>query len=88
MSDADPVRVVVGDDEPLVRKGIVAVLEKQGVVVCQSGSDPTTSYVARFPLSGGADKAEHVQRRSRGNDAGAAEQWRRHRRDRANGPQL
>jgi DNA-binding NarL/FixJ family response regulator len=33
MRDAPPVRVVVGDDEPLTRKGIVSVLEEAGFEV-------------------------------------------------------
>ena len=39
MSDAEPLRVVVGEDQPLVRKGIVAVLEEAGFDVVGTAAD-------------------------------------------------
>jgi dipeptidyl-peptidase-4 len=39
-------------------RSIVAVLEKKNAVVCQSGTDPTTSFVARFALDGGSGEPE------------------------------
>jgi DNA-binding NarL/FixJ family response regulator len=41
MRDALPVRVVVGDDEPLTRKGIVSVLEEAGFEVVGVAADAT-----------------------------------------------
>jgi DNA-binding NarL/FixJ family response regulator len=41
MRDAVPVRVVVGDDEPLTRKGIVSVLEEAGFEVVGVAADAT-----------------------------------------------
>ena len=39
MRDAEPVRVVVGEDQPLVRKGIVTVLEEAGFEVVGVAAD-------------------------------------------------
>jgi DNA-binding NarL/FixJ family response regulator len=39
MRDPPPVRVVVGDDEPLTRKGIVAVLQEAGLEVVGQAAD-------------------------------------------------
>lgn len=41
MSDARPLRVVVGEDEPLVRAGVVAVLEEAGFEVVGVAADAT-----------------------------------------------
>jgi DNA-binding NarL/FixJ family response regulator len=41
MRDALPVRIVVGDDEPLTRKGIVSVLEEAGFEVVGAAADAT-----------------------------------------------
>ena len=41
MGDSDPLRVVVGEDQPLTRKGIVAVLEEAGFEVVGVASDAT-----------------------------------------------
>ncbi len=47
-------------------RGIVAVLEKKNLIVCQSGADPTTSTVVRFPLNGGQAKSDPVHKESAG----------------------
>jgi DNA-binding NarL/FixJ family response regulator len=48
MRDAKPVRVVVGEDQPLVRKGVVAVLEEAGFeVVGVAGDAPDLIRKAR-----------------------------------------
>ena len=39
MSDAAPIRVVVGEDQPLVREGIVRVLEEAGFEVVGVAGD-------------------------------------------------
>jgi DNA-binding NarL/FixJ family response regulator len=39
MRDVEPVRVVVGEDQPLVRKGVVAVLEEAGFEVVGVAAD-------------------------------------------------
>ena len=39
MSDGDPVRIVVGEDQPLTREGIVAVLEEAGFEVVGVAGD-------------------------------------------------
>jgi dipeptidyl-peptidase-4 len=49
-------------------RGVIAVLDKKNVVVCQSGIDPTTAYVARFPLNGGAGKPDWVHKGPPGMD--------------------
>jgi DNA-binding NarL/FixJ family response regulator len=41
MPDARPLRVVVGEDHPLTRKGIVAVLEEAGFEVVATAADAT-----------------------------------------------
>ena len=41
MADTDPLRVVVGEDQPLTRKGIVAVLEEAGFEVVAVAADAT-----------------------------------------------
>ena len=41
MSDAKPLRVVVGEDEPLVRAGVVTVLEEAGFEVVGVAADAT-----------------------------------------------
>jgi DNA-binding NarL/FixJ family response regulator len=41
MGDTDPLRVVVGEDQPLTRKGIVAVLEEAGFEVVAVAADAT-----------------------------------------------
>ena len=41
MSDTAPVRVIVADDEPLIRKGIVSVLEEAGFDVVAVAGDAT-----------------------------------------------
>jgi DNA-binding NarL/FixJ family response regulator len=41
MADADPLRVVVGEDQPLTQKGIVAVLEEAGFEVVAVAGDAT-----------------------------------------------
>ena len=39
MKDADPVRIVVADDEPLIQRGIVSVLEDAGFEIAGVASD-------------------------------------------------
>jgi DNA-binding NarL/FixJ family response regulator len=41
MGDTEPLRVVVGEDQPLIRKGIVAVLEEAGFEVVAVAADAT-----------------------------------------------
>ena len=41
MGDREPLRVIVGEDEPLIRKGIVTVLEESGFEVVAVAADAT-----------------------------------------------
>ena len=50
-------------------RGIVALLEKKNLVVCQSGTDPTTSFVARFPLAGSDARPDWIHKGLAGLDS-------------------